>query len=65
LSRGSADRAAAITTLIMTAKLNDIDPLAWLANVLARIADMSQSRLPELLPWGPWGRKMSNLVVAA
>jgi transposase len=46
-----ADRAAAITTLIMTAKLNDVDPLAWLADVLARIADIPQSRLPELLPW--------------
>jgi transposase len=48
--RGAA-RAAAMTTLIATAKLNNIDPLAWLANVLARIADMPQSRLPELLPW--------------
>ena len=38
-------------TLIMTAKLNDVDPLAWLADVLARIADTPQSRLPELLPW--------------
>jgi transposase len=40
-----------MTTLIATAKLNDVDPLAWLANVLARIADIPQSRLPELLPW--------------
>jgi transposase len=46
-----ADRAAAITTLIMTAKLNDVDPLAWLADVLARIAEIPQVRLPELLPW--------------
>jgi transposase len=46
-----ADRAAVVTTLIMTAKLNDIDPLAWLADALARIADLPQSRLPELLPW--------------
>ncbi len=46
-----ADRAAAMTTLIMTAKLNDVDPLAWLADVLARIADMPQHRLAELLPW--------------
>jgi transposase len=50
-SERGADRAAAMTTLIMTAKLNDIDPLAWLADVLARIADLPQSRLPELLPW--------------
>ena len=38
-------------TLIQTAKLNDIDPQAWLADVLARIADMPLSRLGELLPW--------------
>jgi hypothetical protein len=38
-------------TLIMTARLNDIDPLAWLADVFARIADMPQTRLHELLPW--------------
>jgi len=50
-SERGADRAAAMATLIMTAKLNDIDPLAWLADVLARIADIPQSRLPELLPW--------------
>jgi transposase len=46
-----ADRAAAITTLLMTAKLNDVDPQAWLADVLARIADYPAQRLHELLPW--------------
>jgi transposase len=45
------ERAAAICTLITTAKLNDINPLAWLADVLARIADHPASRLDELLPW--------------
>ena len=45
------ERAAAIYTLIATAKLNDINPQAWLANVLARIADHPASRLHELLPW--------------
>jgi transposase len=40
-----------MTTLTATAKLNDVDPLAWLADVLARIAGTPQSRLPELLPW--------------
>jgi transposase len=44
-------RAAVIYTLIGTAKLNDIDPQAWLADVLERIADLPVSRLPELLPW--------------
>ena len=38
-------------SLIYTAKLNDIDPRAWLADVLARIADHPASRLHELLPW--------------
>lgn len=46
-----ADRAAFMFTLIGTAKLNDIDPQAWLADVLARIAGTPQNRLRELLPW--------------
>jgi len=37
--------------LIGTAKLCGVDPQAWLADVLARIADQPQSRLAELLPW--------------
>ena len=46
-----ADRAAFMATLIMTAKLNDIDPQVWLADVLARIADTPITRLEQLLPW--------------
>jgi transposase len=45
------ERAAAMYSLIITAKLNDIDPRAWLADVLSRIADHPASRLHELLPW--------------
>jgi transposase len=45
------ERAAAMYTLIATAKLNDINPQAWLADVLARIANHPASRLDELLPW--------------
>jgi transposase len=45
------ERAAAIYTLIATAKLNDVDPEAWLADVLRRINDHPASRLDELLPW--------------
>nr|WP_328702461.1 transposase domain-containing protein [Belnapia arida] len=45
------ERAAAIYSLIATAKLNDVDPRAWLADVLARIADHLASRLHELLSW--------------
>ncbi|MDB5409456.1 MAG: transposase [Rhodospirillales bacterium] len=44
-------RAAAMYSLIVTAKLNDVDPQAWLADVLARIADHPANRLDELLPW--------------
>ena len=44
-------RAAVMYTLIGTAKLNDVDPQAWLADVLNRIADLPQTRLHELLPW--------------
>ena len=44
-------RAAAMYTLIGTAKLNDVDPQAWLADVLGRIAGTPQTRLDELLPW--------------
>jgi transposase len=50
-SERGGDRAAFMYSLIVTAKLNDIDPQAWLADVLARIAEMPRSRLPDLLPW--------------
>ncbi|MGY3149345.1 hypothetical protein ACVWYQ_006344 [Bradyrhizobium sp. USDA 3397] len=45
-------RAAAIYSLIATAKLNDIDPQAWLAEVLARLPDHPAKRIDELLPSG-------------
>ena len=44
-------RAAVLYTLIQTARLNDVDPQAWLADVLARIADHPATRLDGLLPW--------------
>jgi transposase len=44
-------RAAAIYTLIETAKLNEVDPRAWLADVLKRLPDHPAQRLHELLPW--------------
>ncbi len=46
-----AERAAAMASLLGTANLNDVDPQAWLADVLARINDTPQGRLHELLPW--------------
>jgi len=45
------ERAAAIYTLIETAKLNGVDPQAWLADVLARLPDHPVKRINELLPW--------------
>ena len=57
------ERAAAMYTLIATAKLNKINPQAWLADVLARIADTSQGRLDELLPWN-WKRRSSKAIAA-
>src|ERR1700712_4305734 len=60
-SRG-AERAAAMATLIQTAKMNDVDPQAWLADILARIAGLPQGRLDELLPWN-W-RALSNTAIA-
>ena len=62
-SERGADRAAAMATLIMTAKFNDVDPLAWLADVLGRIAGIPQRRLHELLPW-EWKCAASNLAAA-
>ncbi len=50
-SERGGERAAAMYTLIVTAKMNDIDPQAWLADVLARLPDMPVSRIHELLPW--------------
>lgn len=61
--RGGA-RAAMIYSLIMTAKLNGIDPHAWLADVLARIADHPAARLSELLPWH-WAPTSANKPIAA
>ncbi|WP_113132926.1 IS66 family transposase [Hyphomicrobiales bacterium] len=58
-----AERAAFMATLIMSAKLNDIDPQAWLADVLANIADTPVSRLQQLLPWN-WTPKALNAQAA-
>ena len=44
-------RAAAMYSLIATAKMNEIDPQAWLADVLSRIAEHPAQRIDELLPW--------------
>jgi transposase len=50
-SDAGGERAAAIYSLIETAKLNGIDPEAYLRSLLARIADHPINRVTELLPW--------------
>jgi transposase len=57
-------RAAMMYALITTAKLNGVDPRAWLADVLARIADQPASRLNEFLPWN-WHRTQAPVTAAA
>ena len=50
-SAAGGRRAAILYTLIETCRLNDVDPEAWLADVVARIADHPINRLDDLLPW--------------
>jgi hypothetical protein len=50
-SDAGGERAAAIYSLVETAKLNGLDPEAYLRNVLERIADYPINRIDELLPW--------------
>jgi len=50
-SKGGGKAAAIAYTLIETAKLNSVDPQAWLTHVLAKIADHKITRLDELKPW--------------
>ena len=45
------ERAAVMYSLIVTAKMNDVDPQAWLADTLARIADHPAKHIDQLLPW--------------
>ena len=57
-------RAAAMYSLIATCKMNDVDPQAWLADVLSRIAEHPAHRLDELLPWN-WRAARESLNQAA
>ena len=61
-SDAGGHRAAAVYTLIETCKLNDVDPQAWLADVLARLPDHPANSIAELLPWN-W--KAARLAIAA
>src|SRR5712691_7665606 len=57
-------RAAAMYSLIVTAKINNIDPQAWLADVLARIAEHPAHRIDDLLPWN-WQPRLAPQSQAA
>jgi transposase len=63
-SDSGGQRAAVIYTLIETARLNDVDPKAWLADVLARIADHPARRIADLLPWSWKAARQRNAQAA-
>ena len=58
-------RAAVMYSLIVTAKMNEVDPQAWLADVLARIAGHPAKRLDDLLPWNWAAAKVKRVDQAA
>jgi transposase len=58
------ERAAVMFTLVQTCKLNKVDPQAWLADVLARIADHKITDLAALLPWN-WAAETERRKLAA
>ena len=57
-------RAAALHSLVVTTKMNNVDPHAWLADVLACIATHPAHRIDELLPWN-WKSACSLKALAA
>jgi transposase len=62
-SDAGGHRAAAVYTLIETCKMNDVDPQAWLADVLALLPDHTASKVTELLPWN-WKATQQSKVAA-
>ncbi|MER9758280.1 IS66 family transposase [Mesorhizobium sp. M0166] len=58
-------RAAILYSLIASAKLNDVDPQAWLADILARIAAHPAQRIDDLRPWNWRSAKLRTQPAAA
>jgi transposase len=63
-SDAGGHRAAAVYTLIETCKMNDVDPQAWLADILARLPDHPANKVADLLPWN-WRPARQQSAVAA
>jgi transposase len=63
-SDGGGHRAAVVYTLIETCKMNDVDPQAWLADILARLPDHPANKVVDLLPWN-WRAARQQSAVAA
>jgi transposase len=63
-SDSGGERAAAIYSLVETAKLNGLDPQAYLRDVLARIAEHPINRIDELLPWNIGGHHVEQRLAA-
>jgi transposase len=63
-SDAGGHRAAAVYTLIETCKMNDVDPQAWLADVLARLPDHPVNKVADLLPWN-WKATQQSRAAAA
>src|SRR6202453_830266 len=61
-SDAGGHRAAAVYSLVQTCKINNVDPQAWLADVLARLPDYPANKIADLLPWN-W--QAARLAVAA
>jgi transposase len=61
-SDSGGHRAAAVYSLVATCKLNNVDPQAWLADVLARLPDYPANKVADLLPWN-WNA--ARLAIAA
>jgi transposase len=63
-SDAGGHRAAAIYSLIETCKMNDVDPQAWLAEILARLPDHPANKVADLLPWN-WKASQQPKAAAA